>query len=313
MTSGWRAQAERGSPLAVRTILWIALRIGRPVARLLLYPICLYFLLTGGTARRASRDFLRHAGLPRAGTWHVFRHLHTFSAVLLDRVYFLNGETERFDVRIHLDEPTKAALDGGQGAVLLGSHLGSFDALRALALSHRRLALRALMHHDHNRLITQLLEALDPRIGETVIPLGRPDSLLRSKEWVDQGGTVALLADRADDGGDDPRRRLVRCSFLGGQALLPSGPLRLAATLDVPVMLFFGIHRGGKRYDVHLEWFADRGELSRDPDRIAEAVRRYAERLETYALDAPYNWFNFFDFWAGGVHPGPRARAAAAR
>jgi len=26
-------------------------------------------------------------------------------------------------------------------------------------------------------------------------------------------------------------------------------------------------------------------------------LRRYAERLEHYCRIAPYNWFNFYDFW----------------
>ncbi len=312
MTAGWRAQPERGSPLALRCILWIALRAGRPLARALLYPICLYFLLTARTARRASRQFLRQVGHSRGHLGHVLRHLHTFAAVVLDRVYFLRGETERFDLRLHVDPRADAALGNGRGALLLGSHVGSFDGLRALAITGQRVPLKVLMRHEHNRLITRLLEALDPRVADSVIPIGRPDTLLQTKEWVDQGGTVALLGDRAaDDGGG--RRRLVACSFLGREALLPSGPLRLAAALDVPVMLFFGVYRRGNRYDIHVEWFADRGELPRGDDHaLAGEIRRYARRLEAYVHDAPYNWFNFYDFWAPDEAAEPPVTAAPA-
>jgi predicted LPLAT superfamily acyltransferase len=31
--------------------------------------------------------------------------------------------------------------------------------------------------------------------------------------------------------------------------------------------------------------------------RLQDLTRRYAARLEAYCLDAPYQWFNFFDFW----------------
>jgi Predicted acyltransferase len=27
-------------------------------------------------------------------------------------------------------------------------------------------------------------------------------------------------------------------------------------------------------------------------------MRRYAARLEHYCREAPFNWFNFYDFWA---------------
>ena len=30
-------------------------------------------------------------------------------------------------------------------------------------------------------------------------------------------------------------------------------------------------------------------------------VQRYAERLEHYCRVAPYNWFNFYDFWAAAA------------
>ena len=32
---------------------------------------------------------------------------------------------------------------------------------------------------------------------------------------------------------------------------------------------------------------------------VEQAVRTYAARLEHHCLQAPYNWFNFYDFWNG--------------
>lgn len=302
MSTDWRQQPERGNSLALYTIRWIAMHVGRPAARCLLYPITLYFFLTAGRARRASLQFLRRAGIAHAHWGHVFRHLHTFAAVILDRVYFMRGETERFDIRVHLDAGIRELFSAGRSAILLGSHLGSFDALRAVGLEHRRVRLRVLMHHDHNQLITRVLETLNPEFAETVIPLGRPDTLLRTKEWIDDGGCVALLGDRAFEADRSARGRTVECRFMGETAYLPTGPFKLAGTLQVPVILFFGIYRGGRRYDVHLEWLADREELAghRSPRVMSALVQRYADRLEDFARDAPYNWFNFYDFWQQG-------------
>jgi predicted LPLAT superfamily acyltransferase len=73
----------------------------------------------------------------------------------------------------------------------------------------------------------------------------------------------------------------------------------LAAVTQVPVVLFFGLYRGGNRYDVYFEHFADRLKAPRPRRREALAawVQRYAARLEHHARTAPYNWFNFYDFW----------------
>ena len=55
----WAAKPERSNTLAIRFIVWVALTLGRRVARLFLYPICLYFLLFAGEARTASKKYLR--------------------------------------------------------------------------------------------------------------------------------------------------------------------------------------------------------------------------------------------------------------
>ena len=57
--------------------------------------------------------------------------------------------------------------------------------------------------------------------------------------------------------------------------------------------------RGGNRYDIHFETLADFSAVDRRGRSLAvqAAMVRYAELLEQYCYKAPYNWFNFFDFW----------------
>jgi len=280
--------------MALRLIRWIALRLGRAPARLLLHPITLYFWLTGHRGRRASRRFLSVALGRPARAWDVYRHLHTFAATILDRVYFLTGQFHRFDIKRDGREPVRRLLEQRQGCILLGSHLGSFECLRAVGVNVDMSPIKVLMYHDHNQLITSLLEALNPDIAATVIPLGRPDTLLQAKEWVDGGGVLGMLGDRVDTSD-----KQVTCRFFGHDAAFPAGPMLLASALKVPVILFFGIYRGGNRYDIHFEVLADRIEL---PRREREAhlrqwTQRYVDRLEYHARQAPYNWFNFYDYW----------------
>src|SRR5712692_1427735 len=91
----WAQLPERGTPAMLRLINWIAVRIGRWAARLLLYPITLYFLISAHVARRVSREYLgRVRGRP-AHWWHVFHHFHCFAATILDRLYLVKGEFQR--------------------------------------------------------------------------------------------------------------------------------------------------------------------------------------------------------------------------
>jgi predicted LPLAT superfamily acyltransferase len=291
----WARLPERGSPLALRLICWIALHVGRSVSRILLHPIGWYFLATATAARRGSRRYLRRALGRKPGWRDLFRHIHCFAATILDRVFFLTGRLERFEFRIFGDRLILDQAASGRGCILLGSHLGSFEALRAIGVISRRLPIKILMNVEHNRAMTRLLDALNPALAQAIIPIGRPETLLEVRESVEQGFMVGALGDRVAQG-----EKTVRCQFFGRETAFPIGPILLAALMECPVILFFGLYRGGNRYDVHFEELAERIVL--EPRRRSEQLgiwtQRYADRLEHYARLAPYNWFNFYDYWA---------------
>jgi len=290
----WTTLPERGTPASLRVIAWIAVHIGRTAARLLLYPITAYFVITAHTARRTSYEYLTRVRGRSPRWWHVFRHFHCFGATILDRVYLLRGKFERFRVTVHGKESLDRHVESGRGGILLGSHLGSFEMLRALGVMQGSVPLKVLMDTLHNQNITRFFDALNPQIAGTVIAPDRPDTLIRVKESLDSGSFVGMLGDRVSSGD-----KTTHCQFLGAPATFPAGPVLLAATMRCPVILFFGLYRGGNDYEIYFEKFAD--EIVLDRARRAEDIhlwmKRYTERLEHYARLAPYNWFNFYPFW----------------
>lgn len=269
---------------------------GRMVSRVLLYPITAYFLARRAPERRASRQWLTRALGRPATLLEVARHIHTFAATILDRVFLLSGQVDRFNVHVSGVEAVHAYTDVGRGLLLFGSHLGSFEVLRVLSRQRPDIQLRVVLDKAHNPAVTQLLDALDPQIAATVIDAGQdgPAIVLAIQQAIAEGAVVALLVDRAQSG--EPA---LAVPFLGGEALLPSAPWLIAAVLGAPVMLAFGLYRGGNRYDLVFEPFSDGVQAPR-PQRMAilnALIRRYATRLEHNARSAPYNWFNFYDFW----------------
>jgi predicted LPLAT superfamily acyltransferase len=295
LSGGWLAQRERGSPAGMRALVWITLALGRRVGRAFLYPISAYFALCSRDTRQASSGYLRRVlGRPPRLT-ELVRHYHTYASTIHDRVYLRTGRYGYFDVRLDAPQALRDDLRRGRGYILLGSHLGSFEILRAAGLAERAPTVNMLMRVEGTQKLNSVIDALAPEAAPRVIPLGRPESLLRAQECLDRGEIVGILADRSlrDE-------RECSCGFLGAPARFPLGPLLLAGLLQAPVMLAFGLYRGGRRYDVHLEPFAERIELDRR-DRegsLRPWVERYAARLEHYCREAPYNWFNFYDFWA---------------
>lgn len=292
----WLDQSERGNRSATRFMKWLALRGGRRVARLLLVPICGYFLAFSPRVRRNSRQYLALAlGRPPRSA-DVWRHYFTFAATVLDRVYFVEGRFERFDIEVRGLELLRRTLAKGRGCVLLGAHLGSFELLRTLAPEHR-LPVNVVMYEDNAANITEVLNAqLDPTLRERVIASGEIDTVLRIAECFSRGELVGMLGDRP--AGSD---KTVTCRFFGRDAVFPQGPLLLALSLRVPVYWVAGLYEGGRRYVIHLEPFCEEPSA----DRAARAAwtrewaQRYAERLEYFCRLAPYNWFNFYDFWSG--------------
>ncbi|AOU99281.1 lipid A biosynthesis acyltransferase [Acidihalobacter yilgarnensis] len=294
MSRAWTAQTELSNRWAMGFIRWVALSLGRRVARLALLPITAYYLLRAGESRRQSRAYLsRVLGRPARLT-DVARHMHCFAATILDRVFLLSGRDAGLDVRVHGEALLRTQIEHGEGCLLLGAHLGSFEVLRALGVQRHALPIRVLMYPEHNQTLTRMLSALNPAIADTVIPLGGIDTLLRVKECLAAGDLVGLLGDRIAESD-----KTLPCDFLGGIATFPRGPLLTAAALKAPVLLCFGLYRGGKRYDIHFERLTPALDIPRaQRDAVTtELTRRYAERLEHYTRLAPYNWFNFYDYW----------------
>jgi predicted LPLAT superfamily acyltransferase len=229
----------------------------------------------------------------------LFRHYLAFAAVALDRVFLLKDRVELFDSEISGEDILHDVTRGGQGCFLLGAHLGSFEILRALGTS-RHLRIGVVMYEENARKVNTVAKAINPALADDVISLGRFDSMLRLQERLQQSQRVGMLGDRALD-----TEARVRVPFLGEDASFPTAPFRLALMLKRPVVLMVGLYRGGNRYEIHFEkLFEPQGvERANRAHALEQAVRLYAQRLEHYCRQAPYNWFNFYDFWDGSRAP----------
>lgn len=296
MNDAWKHRPEGGGWFAIWLIRAIGCYGGRTVARSLLWPITLYFLLRRPFERGASRRFLSRALGRRASLWDVARHIHTFASTILDRVFLLSGRIDRFDIRTSGLDALHAPLDRGQGVLLVGSHLGSFDAMRVLGTKRPQTKIRVVLDKKHNVAMQTLLDALNPELAANIIDAGMdgPSLVLAIKEATDQGALVAMLVDRAQPGAPT-----LDVPFMGGTAALPTAPWLIAVMLRLPVCVAFGLYRGSNRYDLDFRMFSE-GLAAERHNRAAlidDCVRRYAAILEAQARATPYNWFNFFDFW----------------
>jgi predicted LPLAT superfamily acyltransferase len=296
--SNWKTQTERGNMFVLRLITWIALHLGRRITRFILVPVVAYFFISSPSARRASVKFLSRIPNQAHGLKAVFQHLYVFATVTLDRVYFLNGRLDLFDIEIK-DNKNMAlgTAASGAGLFLMGAHFGSFESVRSIAREYPSLKMVLLMYEENARNIKQLLHAINPNVQQEIISLGQPRAMLQVKEQINEGALIGVLADRSLDAIGN-----ARVDFLGCEANFPTGPFRLAAMLQHPVYFMTGVFEGRNRYSVHLEPIADFSiPVENKEAAVNQALLRYVELLEKHCKTSPYNWFNYFDFWQENI------------
>ena len=294
-TPAWRRQRERGSPVLLRTMAWLTLRCGRVAVYPLLHLIAAYFFLFAPGMRRHMRVFLRRALAREPTAADRYRLILWFATSVLDRLLLLAGRQDQLQVSLEGEELIREVAGTRDGALLFGAHMGSFEVMRTLGDRPPGRAIAMAMYEENARKVNAIMAAARLRDPPEIIPLGRLDAMLKVRERLDEGALVGVLADRTL--GDEAS---LRVSFLGATARLPLGPMRAAALLRRRVLFMLGLYRGGRRYHIVFAPLADFTHVSRAERSAAieTAVTRYASLLEHYCRSDPYNWFNFFDFWA---------------
>jgi|HubBroStandDraft_2_1064218.scaffolds.fasta_scaffold20307_3 predicted LPLAT superfamily acyltransferase len=290
----WLSTAERGSVLGFRLIAWLSTAVGRTPARFVVRIVALYYFVFDGAARRASHDYLMRVH-GNATLAMRYRHLLRFAEVTLDRAFIVAGKERYFDVTCNGKELLPELRKRRRGAVLLGAHVGSFEAMRMQG-KKENLRVHVLGYFRNARMINAALERLNPSANTSVIAIddSNPDFILRIRERVESGDLIGILGDRVGR-----RGRSARVKFLGEDASFPTGAYLVASILRCPIYLTFALYREPNRYDLYCEPFEDEVRVPRDhrDEALAAYAQKFACRLEDFVRRAPDNWFNFYDFW----------------
>ena len=302
----WSGIAERGSMGALRFIRWVYATFGRRATIAFLVPVVAYFFVTGRAVRRASLDYLRTLWAAPGGSTALgarpnllsaYRHLHEFAEHVLDRMIVWSGDTDLIEVDYQGTEILLELSQQRRGAILLGSHHGSSDLLRSVA-ERTNVTINVLIFAANAVRINEFFEKLHPDLRMRMIPfeLGSIRWVFDVKAAIERGELVALMGDRV---WESERDREVAVTFLGRRARFPLGPFLLQTVIGCPMIFTGCVRTGPARYRASAVPFAPGGVIPRSDRRktAEELAQRYAHALEQSCLRAPYQWFNFFDFW----------------
>lgn len=299
----WAQMEERSVIWGMRFLLRVYLLLGRAILQLFLYPVVIYYWLINRQARQGSRAYLDRLAVfapslkLRGSLLWSYRHFICFANAIIDKLAAWSGALSLGDVEYHGREELLAAIGSGRGALLLGSHLGNLEVCRVIADLNNAPGINILVHTKHaekfNRLLKQTSNNSRLNLIQVTDISAATAQLLSDK--IDAGELVIIAADRTPVGN---QQRVSKVDFLGAKAMLPQGPIILAALLKCPVYTVFCLKQRGKHV-IYFDFFSDSLKLPRTTrdQAMQQIIQRYADCLQAYCLKEPLQWFNFFDFW----------------
>jgi predicted LPLAT superfamily acyltransferase len=310
----WSAMAERGMQWGLQLSAGLYRLLGLRGSMIALTPVILYFYLTGHEQRLASQEFLHRAfaaqGIARVPGWRDrWRHFRSFTQKALETFAAWLDRTRLGPAELSDTTEIDALAASGRGVVMIVSHLGNAEFSRAVLDPALRARIVVLVHTRHAESYNRVLQRFRPEAAFNALQVDEigPDTILAMKDLVDRGFWVTIAGDRTPI---HEGERVSQAPFLGKSAPFPQGPYILAHLLGCPVYLLFCLREAG-RHRIFFESFAEQVALPRGgrDQALAGLVARYAARLEAYCLRDPFQWYNFFDFWAQKRAPEVPARS----
>ncbi|KJY81968.1 acyltransferase [Vibrio galatheae] len=304
----WSKRQEQGTIFGIKLMLAIYSLLGRKVFNQILKLVMRYYHLAGKEAKQASEIYLTQLQsyahkqaieLPKP--LNSYQHLLSFGHTMLDKLAAWKGDFNVDNLTIHGHERFQEMVDKNQGVLLLGSHLGNIELCRALSRRHSHIKINALVFTEHAERFNSVMKAVNPNSELNLIQVSSlgPDTAILLQQKIEQGEWVVIVGDRTSTSKES---RSVWAEFLGKPAPFPQGPFMLASVLKAPVYLLFGLRDDSSEkphFNVYFEHFSDKITLPRQARQQAleKVVQDYANRLQHYTLQAPLQWYNFFNFW----------------
>lgn len=298
----WSEIKEKGGMLPLLLVLWLYRIFGRWFIQAILYFIVLWYWLFSSYARQASIDYLQKlhrfaqdkSPFQQLPTWvQSYQHFLSFAEAIIDKMQGWLGEISEQQLQIYGHEHLSCHY--GKGLVILVSHFGNIELLRALKSGNRQ-KINVLVYQKHASQFNAFLRKISEKSDVSLIAVDQlgVETTILLQDKMDAGEWVIIAADRIPV----QSQRTQTLHFLGQDAEWPQGAWILASLLSVPVVASF-CYRVEQHFEVHLHAIADQIELPRKErlEQMAIFTRHYIDLLEQHCLKAPYQWFNFYPFW----------------
>jgi predicted LPLAT superfamily acyltransferase len=270
MNRHWSELPEQASRYwHVRLLLLLFKYLPMIIVRILTFPVTLSYFVVSKRSRDESRRYLeRLAGaLRRDGQGKklrisVFRHFHAFALTVVEKVEAWGGKVSLSRIHFQEDDITdlRARLQRNEGALLICSHLGNIELLRALADFNRtgvskNIPVTSIVDFTVNAYFNRMLREVNPASAMHVISTGDigPDTIILLQDRLAAGELVVITGDRTSA---YTRDKYFLFPFLGEDAPFGYGPFFLSALLNAPTYFVFALRQKdvslSSQYNMHV-------------------------------------------------------------
>ena len=291
---GWR--------LKVTAIVWSAgWELGRKLPERLVYAIAdltarALHRFAAGARHRVTRN-LQRVVAPHDLERTVREAFRSYARYWVEAFRAADITAAEIDARTTTDgfEHLDAALDEGQGAVVLLAHHGSWDSAARWAETHNY-HLAVVAEVVRPRALFRKFVTLREGVGMEVVPLQRGTTMVeRLAEVAKANHLVGLLTDR------DLTGKAPVVDFFGEPARIPLGPVIVSQRTGAHIIPITMIQRPGRRWHLQALPRVDVADLP-----LPQASQRVAEALEQLIRTAPEQWHAFQPVWLADLPEGRR-------
>jgi len=260
----------------------------------LLYLVCLHYLIFDAPARRSVAAYIRRR-FPTLGKIKQLGRIYLLFVSqgknLVDR-YAHGMNASVFDIQEHGFEKIDQ-LDPAQGFVLLTAHTGNWQiAMTALKKMGRTVHL--LMRPEDNPAVQESLRVQEENEQVKIISADGPmGGMVDAMQALEKGDIVSIMGDRHYGA------RAVPVEFIGDRARFPCAAFLMAASTQCPVVTLLSSKADTNTYHVEIvDLFVPEWEPGQPKeDQLQRWAQRFANVLENYLKECPFQCFLFHDIW----------------
>ena len=221
-------------------------------------------------------------------TIELYRHYYVFGQTLIDRMALKAGSVERFNFQFDNYERFLEIINGPQGVVMIGAHVGCWETGSVFFGKYGKKINIVMLDNEHKQIKQVIKECGEDENNFKIIPVNQDPLvlILQIKKALDNGEYICFNGDRYMN-----EKETLRTRFMGSEVLIPSGPFKIAAKCRVPVVFYFAMRERNRTYRFIFS------EAVVEHNRPLALLEQYTISLEHLLEKYPRQWFNFYNFW----------------